>query len=143
MAELQRRKVLPHSADTAYAVVADVSAYAKFLPWLQRVEILSQTTTQIDAVLHTATHGVHNHYTTRFVLQPPAAVRMVQLDGPMRTLDGQWNFVAHDANRSTVGLDLHYEFSNPMVGLLFGHAFRHAIDEMLDHVAARADALNG
>lgn len=134
---------LPHPADAAYAIVADVGAYAQFLPWLERVEILSQSDARVDAILHTATHGLHSHYTTRFELQPTQVVRMAQLHGPMRRLEGVWRFATGDDGGSTVDLELDYEFANPMYGLLFGHSFRHAIDEMLGHVAARADQLHG
>lgn len=143
VAELRRRAELAHPAEAVYRVVATVEDYAEFLPWLERVEMLSRTPTRIDAVLHTSTHGLHNHYTMRFEIQPKDCVRMTMLDGPMQRLDGRWSFDRRDQHASTLRLELDYEFSNPMFGLLFGHTFRHAIDEMLDHVDERAGQLYG
>lgn len=143
MADLHRRIELAHPARDVYAIVARVGDYAEFLPWLERVEILDEGPQHIDAVLHAAKAALHPHYTTRFELEPPGRVQMRLVEGPMQRLDGAWSFEPLSDTSCLVRLDVAYEFSNPVYGLLFGHTFRHTIEELLDHVAARADEVCG
>lgn len=143
VADLERRIEIAHPVAEVYAIVADVGNYGEFLPWLERVEILAQQPSRVDAVLHASRVALHPHYTTRFDLHPHERIDMSLVDGPMQRLDGQWHFEPLAAGSSRVTLELDYEFSNPVYGLLFGHTFRHTIEELLGHVARRADQVYG
>lgn len=143
MPELTRRIELSHRAADVYAVVANVQRYAEFLPWLERVEIIDQRPQRVDAVLHAARVGMHPHYRTLFELEPTEAVRMQLIEGPMQRLDGRWQFAETAAEKTLVTLAVDYEFANPLVALLFGTTFRHAIEDLVGRVGDRADALYG
>lgn len=143
MPDLRRSIELPHASADVYSIVADVESYPQFLPWLERVEIVARQATRVDAILHAARAGLHPHYRTWFDLQPTDAVRMQLIEGPMQRLDGQWRFAPAGDGGTLLSLDVDYEFANPLVGLLFGQTFRHAIEDLIGRVGDRAQQLHG
>lgn len=142
MADLQRELQLPHSAANMYEIVADVGAYPDFLPWLEGVEVLQRSDEHIEAALQVARAGAHTEYITRYGLEPADRIQMELVEGPMHRLTGVWRFRPAGDGTSLLALDLDYEFSNPLFAMLFGHAFRATIEDMLSHVAERADELH-
>ena len=141
MADLQRELQLPHTAANIYTIVADVGAYPEFLPWLEGVEILERSDEHIEAALQVARAGAHTEYITQYWLQPNQ-IHMELIEGPMHRLNGVWSFRPTSDDTSLLGLELDYEFSNPLFAMLFGHAFRTTIEDLLSHVAGRADELH-
>ncbi|MBT8144020.1 MAG: type II toxin-antitoxin system RatA family toxin [Gammaproteobacteria bacterium] len=141
MADLRRQLQSPHRPEQLYAIVADVDAYPEFLPWLDRVEILGRGDDHLHAALKIARGGAHSEYVTRYGLYPDERVTMELVDGPMHRLDGTWTFTPRGQG-SLLALHLNYEFSNPLYAMMFGLAFRAAIDDLIDHVADRAHELH-
>ncbi len=142
MAELRRQLQLPHNAANLYSIVADVGAYAEFLPWLDGVEVLARSDDFIEAALQVARAGAHTEYVTHYRLQPDDRIAMQLVEGPMHRLDGVWSFRPTGRDTSLLALNLDYEFSNPIFAMLFGHTFRQTIEDLLGHVAERADELH-
>lgn len=137
----RRELRLSHAAGDVYSIVSDVGSYPEFLPWLDGVEVLGRKKEFVEAALQVARAGAHVEYITRFRLHPQTRIDMQLVDGPMRRLYGVWTFRDTAGGRSVLAFDVDYEFSNPVLGMLFNHTFTRTIDDLADHVASRADEL--
>jgi ribosome-associated toxin RatA of RatAB toxin-antitoxin module len=68
---------------------------------------------------------------------------MQLVDGPFRHLAGRWSFTQLGDSGSKVALDLDFEFSNPVVDLVFGSFFEDTCNLLVDAFTRRADAVYG
>jgi ribosome-associated toxin RatA of RatAB toxin-antitoxin module len=63
-------------------------------------------------------------------------LKMVQ--GPFRVLEGRWSFAPIGTAGTRVELEMRFEFANPVISMLFGRAFEHSCNTLIDAFIARA-----
>lgn len=126
-----------------FALVADIEAYAAFLPWCARAHVLTRTQDVVVAAIDIAYHGINKTFTTRNLLYPDERMEMQLVDGPFRHLQGCWRFDALDAHASKIALDLEFEFANKLMGLTLGPLFSRLADGMVQSFEQRARAVYG
>ena len=102
------------------------------------------TTSPIALWMHLAT--VHINYlqikqsfTTENVRQPPHNIAMTLQDGPFRTLDGNWHFIALSPTACKIEFKLHYEFSNKLLEKMVGPVFHLVANSFVDAFTHRAE----
>lgn len=69
-------------------------------------------------------------------------IEMTLIDGPFKSLDGVWEFIAFDETSSKVKLDLNFEFSSGITTLLLSPIFTQIANSMVDSFCTRAHELN-
>ena len=106
-----------------YALVSDIESYGSFLPWCGGARIVAREPDSVTAAIDIAYHGVNKTFTTRNRLVPGRAMELQLVDGPFKTLQGDWRFDALEDRASKVSLDLKFEFSNPVLGLVADPVF--------------------
>lgn len=143
MTEIQKVKVVPYSVDQMYALVNDVGAYQEFIPCCVSSSVLSETPAALSATLTFARGGMQKSFTTRNLLQPGKVIEMRLVDGPFKALEGYWRFDALEGGRSQVALDLKFEFSSRMIGMMFGSIFHQVASRLVDSFSERALAVYG
>ena len=89
---IHREARVPYAAARMYALVDDVAAYPKFLPWCPRAEVLAAAEREKTARLTLARGGLRTSFTTRNALEPGRRIDMHLQDGPFRHLHGVWTF---------------------------------------------------
>ncbi len=111
MATLALESRIDAPADLVYRIVADVERYPEFLPDVSRAE------RRDDVVSMTLRMGlIPVTLVTRARFTPPAAIELVQIEGPFRRFDARWTF-APDGGGTLVGYRADYEL--PLLGALF------------------------
>jgi len=140
----QRR--VPYSADRMYAIVADVEAYPKFLPWVGELEVLRRETVKgreiLSARMKVGFSRFSESYISRIVLDPQSrTIDVVQTEGPFRQLENHWRFVP-EGEGCRIDFDIAFEFRNPLLNAVAGSAFSRVLARMTDAFLDRARTLS-
>jgi len=143
MRQVQRSALVPWPAADMFALVNDIEAYPQFLPWCRAAQVLARADDGITARLDIARGGLHKSFTTRNTLVPAERIHMTLVDGPFKTLDGEWRFTALGEAGCKVSLDVRFEFSSRMLDLMAGPVFEQICKTLLDAFVKRAGDLHG
>jgi len=140
-------KVLPYSADQMYALVADVAAYPKFLPWTAAARVRS-TTDQGDHLVMLADLVVsfkvfRERFSSRVLLWPEKRqIDTAYIDGPFEYLDSTWTF-ADVEDGCAVSFHVDFEFKNKLLQGAAGMFFNDAMQRIVRAFERRAAELYG
>lgn len=149
MTTYSETRILPHTAERMFAVVADVERYPEFLPWCTGVRVLSRekdgTREIVMAQMEVGYKGFSERYTSRVILDPEArAIDVSQTEGPFRILENNWRFVplGPKGRKCEVHFRIAFAFRNMLLGMVAGKAFERVQASMARAFAARARALS-
>ncbi len=142
MTDIHRSALMPYSAEQMYDVVIDIERYPEFLPWCAATEVLEQREDFMRASIHMRKGKLNHAFTTRNRLVPGRQVHMELVDGPFRKLEGDWMLTELPGGQgSKVVLDLEFEFSNRLVGMLIGPVFTQIANSLVEAFCQRAHDL--
>lgn len=144
------KRLMPHTAEQMYDLIADVSSYPKFLPWCTAARINSRnmaadgTGTIIDADLVISFKLFREKFASRVTLNPTAShIDVEYLDGPFRYLNNHWQFNALEDGSCEVDFFVDFEFKSPMLQAVIGLVFNEAMQRIVRAFEKRADELYG
>ena len=142
MPSVRELRAMPYSAEQMFDLVADVSRYAEFLPWVVGTRVRSDSDTEMVADLLIGFNALREKFTSRVEKQRPGMIQVFYLDGPMRDLDNTWKF------RSTptgceVDFAVSFTFRNALFEALAGQYFDRAFRKMVSAFETRAQQLYG
>ena len=124
-----------------YALVNDVPAYPKFLPWCGGGRIIEQSEMQMQAAVDIAYVGVHQTFTTRNTLVSNERIDLALVSGPFSRLSGQWRFTQLGDAGCKVEFELNYDFDG-LIGALIAPVFDRIAATFVDAFVRRAEQLN-
>ncbi len=87
--------------------------------------------------------GLNQAFVTRNVREPGARIEMQLVDGPFKRLHGLWQFQALRADASKVLLDVDFEFSSKVLGVVAGPVFTQIVGSLVDAFVKRAEQVYG
>lgn len=140
---ISKSALVPYSASDMYALVDDIESYPRFLPWCTAARVLSRDEDEVRAVLELSRGGMHKTFTTCNRLQRHKMIELRLLEGPFRHLEGFWRFSALSGDSCKVSLDMDFEFSNKLTGLVFGPVFNQIANALVDAFCKRATEVYG
>lgn len=143
MPNVNKSALVPFSAEQMYKLVEDVNSYHKFLPWCSASEEIKRENDVIVGSVTIAKGGVNKKFTTRNLLQKNKMIEISLVDGPFKHLHGFWRFDALKADACKVSLDLEYEFSSKILGMVVGPVFNQVANSMVDSFVEEAKTLYG
>jgi ribosome-associated toxin RatA of RatAB toxin-antitoxin module len=152
MKQVKKSVLLWYTPHEIYQLVTDVEAYPQFLPWCERVEILSRDEQGPTARLHLAYSGIRHAFTTRNVQVPDQSVRIELVDGPFSLLDGLWRFIAlpvpggpsaTESAACKIEFELRYAFANVVLEAAISPVFDRIADTFVDSFVRRAEQVHG
>lgn len=132
---------MPYSHTQMYAIVNNVKDYADFLPWCAGTTILLQTETSMEASVLMKKGKLNHSFSTRNTLTPGQNIHMQLIDGPFKSLSGDWTFTRLSEQASKIELNLNFEFSSKIIEMLIGPVFTQIADSLVDAFCQRADQL--
>lgn len=142
MTAVHRNALMPYSAMTMYEIVNDVGAYSEFLPWCSEVKIISRDEHSMQAAILMKKGKLNHWFSTANKMVPGSRIEMTLIDGPFKSLDGTWQFIAFDETTSKVKLDLNFEFASGFAAILLAPVFTQIANSMVDSFCSRAHELN-
>jgi len=138
MKSIARSAIVEHSAAEMYALVEDIEAYPRFLPWCTAAEVHSRTRGGTRATLTIGAGGLTRSVTARNENRPGEAIDLHLAKGPFRRFEAQWRFVPLSPGACRIEFTLQYEFSSRALGRLLGPLFDGIADSMVETFVRRA-----
>ena len=129
---------VPYNAIQMYDLVNDVELYHQFVPHCTGSKVLSRSEDEVRATLSFSGAGFEKSFTTLNRLQPHKMVEVRLVDGPFSHLEGFWRFDALDDAQCNVVLDMEFEFSSRLLGMVFGPLFHQVTLMLVDAFHQRA-----
>jgi ribosome-associated toxin RatA of RatAB toxin-antitoxin module len=143
MAQVDKTVLVEYSCEQMFDLVRDAEQYPRFLPWCSAARVVTGEGTMTHSTLHIDYHGVHTHFTTENVHQPPSMIDIRLVQGPFRQLHGTWRFTPLGAAACKIQLRLEYEFSSKLLEKLVGPVFGYIANSLVDAFVRRAEHLHG
>lgn len=143
MPEVNKSVLVDFSPEQMFALVDAVERYPEFLPWCGGASIGYRDERKTRATLSINYRGIRQSFTTENVKEPGQTISVTLVEGPFRTLDGNWRFVALADRGCKVELRLRYEFSSKLLAKLVGPVFSYIANTFIDAFVRRARTLYG
>lgn len=137
------RRILPHSPEQLYTLVADVERYPEFLPWAVACRIRKRQDPVIWADLVIGFKMIRERFTSKVTLNPDALrIDVEYVDGPFHYLNNHWVFESHP-DGCTIDFFVDFEFKNKVLQTIIGALFSEAVKRMVAAFENRAKQLYG
>lgn len=133
---------MPYSATQMFDLVADVKAYADFLPWVIAMRVRKDTPQETLADMIVGFKGLRETFTSRVEKQRPELIRVNYVEGPLKYLHNDWRFRPNGAG-CFVDFSVDFAFKNRMFEMLAGQVFTMALRKMIGAFEERAKVLYG
>ena len=143
MTEIHRSAIVPYSVHQMFALVADIPAYPRFLPWCGGARVVSAKDDEVIASIDIAYGGIHKTFTTRNLLQRGKIMEMHLIEGPFSSLQGCWQFTPLGEDASKISLDLEFKVANRIMSLALTPVFSNIANQLVDRFHQRATELYG
>lgn len=137
--EIKRTALVLHPAMDMFRLVQDVPSYPDFLSWCLSSEVHEQSAEHQLASLVVKVSGITQTFTTRNRFVPGELLTLSLVDGPFRTLAGEWRFDPLGEEGSKVTLVLDFDFSSRVLSSAFRRGFTHIADKLVSEFCKRAD----
>ncbi|MCZ8183376.1 MAG: type II toxin-antitoxin system RatA family toxin [Beijerinckiaceae bacterium] len=146
MPRFETTRVVRHSPETMFDLVADIERYPEFVPMCEALAIRRRSeageTQVLLADMSIGYKMIRETFTTRVELDRPGhTIRVTYVDGPFKHLENRWTFVARPDGGTDVRFFIDYEFRSRTFQMLAGAVFEKVFRKMAEAFETRADAL--
>ena len=93
MITIKKHALVFHSREKMFNLVDQVEDYPNFLPWCGKAEIIEHTEKVTKATILITYRNVKQSFTTKNVKIYPSKMNINLIDGPFKTLKGEWKFI--------------------------------------------------
>jgi len=138
MKKITRTALLPYSAKQVFDLVNDVASYPEFLPWCGGAEVVSASDSEMDAKVTIAKAGIKQTFETHNHLVQGQRIEMHLVDGPFKSLRGEWQFKALDVDACKILFEVEFEVSSGILNAAIGPIFEQIASTMVDSFCERA-----
>ena len=143
------KRLLHHTPEQLFDLVADVEKYPEFLPWcvVTRVRERGEEDGH-DMLISDMVIGYkmfREKFTSKVVCQRPGRIDVSYFDGPFKYLNNHWIFEAGGGEESKCMIDFYvdFEFKSRLFQAAIGAVFNKAVKRMIQAFEKRADELYG
>jgi len=143
MPHVNKSALVPFSAEQMYKLVDNVNDYHEFLPWCSDSCEIERKDNVVIGSVTISKGGVNKSFTTRNTLHPHDLIEIQLVDGPFSKLDGFWRFSALKDKACKVSLELEYEFSSRLLGMVVGPVFNQVANTLVDSFVKQAKIVYG
>ncbi|KQM67018.1 MULTISPECIES: type II toxin-antitoxin system RatA family toxin [unclassified Sphingomonas] len=134
---------LPYTPEQMFDLVADVSRYGEFLPWVSAIRVRSNSETEMVADMIVGFKGLRESFTSKVQKERPGHIRVDYLDGPLKYLNNDWRFKPDGQGGTLVEFCVDFQFKNRVFEMLAGQVFDRALRKMIGAFEDRAARLYG
>lgn len=143
MNRLKRSAVVPYSQRQMFELVNNIEEYPRFLPWCSASEVKSRSDKEIVAELEISWKGMRKSFSTKNELEQYGRMTMNLVEGPLKHMRGEWDFVQIKDHGCKVMLDLEFEFAGGFIDVIFQPVFQSIANSLVDAFCQRAVELYG
>ncbi len=139
MNSVSRSAIVTFSAKQMFDLVEAVEQYPRFLPWCSGTSVTFRDPEVTHATIHINYRGIKQSFSTKNQKKAPEQMHLQLIEGPFRSLDGEWLFTPLSNEACRIDFRLSYEFSNSLLEKLVGPVFGHIAGTMMDAFLKRAN----
>jgi ribosome-associated toxin RatA of RatAB toxin-antitoxin module len=143
MKKIARSAIVEHSAEELYALVEDIEAYPRFLPWCVDSRVHERSPAGTRATLTVGVRGLRQAFTTQNENRPGQSIDLRLVEGPFRHFGAAWRFTPLSAAACRIDFSLEYDFASRAIARLLEPLFDRIADTMVDAFTRRADEIHG
>ncbi|MGO4703170.1 type II toxin-antitoxin system RatA family toxin [Dyella sp. 2RAB6] len=143
MIEIRRSALVKYSPAQMFDLVNDVEAYPKRFPWCAGAEVLERADNMLVARLDLKFAGLRQSFTTRNTTERPQRLHMSLVDGPFRSLDGVWDFLALGDAGCKINFALDFDYANKLGGAALKLGFQGLASRMVEDFCREAERVYG
>jgi coenzyme Q-binding protein COQ10 len=134
---------LPYTSEQLFDMVADVSRYDEFLPWVVAVRVRSSSETETVADLIVGFSAFKERLTSRVMKQRPDRIVVDYVEGPLKYLHNEWRFERAGDGGTNLHFAVDFAFRSRLFEALAGQMFDRALRRMTGAFEQRAATLYG
>jgi len=135
---ISKSALVPYSPTEMFALVDDIDSYPEFLPWCSKARVVSRSDDEVCASISISKSGVDKTFVTCNRNQKNKMIEMRLKEGPFKHLQGYWRFDPLGDEGCKVSLDLEFEFSSRVLGMVIGPVFNQVANSLVDSFQQRA-----
>jgi|TARA_B100001173_G_scaffold128125_1_gene111166 ribosome-associated toxin RatA of RatAB toxin-antitoxin module len=139
MITIKKTALVLHNREKMFNLVDSVEDYPNFLPWCDQSKIIKRTKKITKASISINYHNVKQSFTTENVKTYPSKMNINLVDGPFKTLKGEWNFIEIEKGACKIEFELQYEFSNYILNKLISPVFNMIANTFIDNFIEKAN----
>lgn len=143
MIEIRRSALVKYSPAQMFDLVNEVEAYPKRFSWCAGAEVLQRQGDVLVARLDLKFAGFRQSFTTRNTVDPPVRLHMSLVEGPFRSLDGVWDFIALGDEGCKVAFALDFDYAGKLGGTALKLGFQGLAGRMVDDFCREAERVYG
>ena len=135
------QRLIHHTPEQLFDLVADVRRYPEFLPWClaSRIKERSQTTLVADLII--GFQMFKEQFTSHVSMDRDNLIIEVEYaEGPFKYLKNRWKFIEHP-DGCVIDFYVDFEFRSRLLQTVIESLFTEAVKRMVRAFEARADQL--
>ena len=136
-------RFLPYTPEQLFDMVADVTRYDEFLPWVVAVRVRSSSEKETVADLVVGFNAFKERFTSRVTKKRPGHICVDYVEGPLKYLKNEWQFVLAPQGGTNVHFSVDFAFKSRIFEALAGQMFDRALRRMTGAFEKRAEQLYG
>lgn len=143
MIQIRRSALVMRTPAVMFDLVNDVEAYPRRFAWCSGAAVLEHDESSLVARLDLRLAGLNQSFTTRNTVLRPDRIHMLLVDGPFRTLEGEWSFLALGETGCKIALALDFDYSGRLTAPALRMGFRNLADRLVDDFSREANRVGG
>jgi coenzyme Q-binding protein COQ10 len=133
------KRVVPHTQEQIFNLVADVERYPQFLPWCLACRIRRRPgPDRFVADLMIGFKVFREQFTSQVTLSRPDHIDVSYQDGPFHYLNNHWTFSTNQNGHCVIDFYIDFEFRSKTLQKLIGALFNEAVQRMVNAFEKRA-----
>jgi coenzyme Q-binding protein COQ10 len=137
------RRILPYTPEQMFGLVAGVERYPEFLPWCMGARILRRHDNVFYADLIIGWKVIRERFGSKVTLLPPSRIHVDYINGPLKYLHNDWQFMPAENGGTEVDFHVDFEFKSRALAAIMGGVFGELVHRMVGAFELRAHALYG
>jgi ribosome-associated toxin RatA of RatAB toxin-antitoxin module len=142
MHNIHKSAIVLHPAQKMFQLVDSVENYPQFLPWCGSTQIIERDNDKTIASIEISYKGLRQTFTTENTKKQNQEMIIKLINGPFKSLSGQWIFKNLDKDSCQIELKLEYEFSNVILEKLISPVFNMIANTFIDEFIKEANRSN-
>lgn len=142
MHNIHKSAIVLHPAQKMFQLVDSVENYPQFLPWCGSTQIIERDNGKTIASIEINYKGIRQTFTTENTKKQNQEMIIKLIDGPFKSLSGEWMFKNLDKDSCQIELKLEYEFSNVILEKLISPVFNMIANTFIDEFIKEANRSN-
>jgi len=139
MITIKKHALVLHNKEKMFTLVDRVEDYPNFLPWCSKTQVIKRSEKITKATILINYHNIKQSFTTENVKIFPTKMNINLVDGPFKTLKGEWSFIEIEKDTCRIEFELQYEFSNHILDKLISPVFNMIANTFIDNFVAKAN----